>query len=202
MSFVNTMFTFISSFLSAGLVPTSETSLFSVVSSGLFGGLWEGVCTVLYWICKWFLAFMDFLQYFIQKLIGLDYWLKPGNRTLAGATEEDILFKFLYAESVENVFRALTAVFIILLIVITIYAIIKSEWTFMTGDGKGGNSKGTIFTSALKAVALVLVFPIVLTMGIISSNTILASIINAVGVDMASTFGGMMFSIASQTNSV
>lgn len=145
---------------------------------------------------------MDFLQYFIQKLIGLDYWLDKGNngsRSLSEATSEDMIFKFLYADSVQKVFRALIAVFVILLIVFTIYQIIKSEWDYMAGDGSKGNSKASIFRNALKAIALVIVFPVLLVMGIVSSNAILASIINAVGVDTASTFGGKLFAISASS---
>lgn len=142
---------------------------------------------------------MDFLQYFIQKLIGLDYWLEKsnnGNRTLGEATSEDMIFKFLYDDSVQKVFRALIAIFVILLIIFTIYQIIKSEWDYMAGDGSKGNSKTAIFRSSLKAIALVIVFPVLLVMGIVSSNAILASIINAIGVDMSSTFGGKIFAIS------
>ena len=144
---------------------------------------------------------MDFLQYFIQKLIGLDYWLetsKDGLRTLDEATSEDMIFKFLYSDSVQKVFRALCAVFVILLIIFTIFQIVKSEWDFMTGDGKGGNSKAAIFRSSIKAIVLVLVFPVLLVMGIVSSNAILASIVKAVGVDMSETFGGKIFAISAQ----
>lgn len=145
---------------------------------------------------------MDFLQYFIQKLVGLDYWLDKdlnGERTLDGATNEDVIFKFLYADSVQKVFRALVALFIVLLIIFTIFAIIKNEWDYMTGDGSKGNSKAAIFRSAIKAIALVIVFPVLLVIGIVSSNAILASIINAINVDMSETFGSKIFSVSAMS---
>ena len=202
MPLVSKIYSFVSSFISSMILPTTEKGVF-----GYFFGLWgqkawNGFMRVLYNIGKWFLAFMDFLQYFIQKLIGLDYWLDSsikGRRTLAEATTEDTIFKFLYADSVQKVFRALIVVFIILLIVFTIFQIIKSEWDFMTGDGKNGNSKNAIFRSSFKAILMVIIFPIMLIMGIVSSNAILASIIKAVSVDMAETFGGKIFSIAAQS---
>ncbi len=201
MPLVSRVYSFVATFISSMIVPTSDIGIGSLGFSHFFKSIWETICNGFYSVCKWFLAFMDFLQYFIQKLIGLDYWLDAsldGNRTLGKATSEDMIFKFLYADSVQKVFRALCALFIILLIVFTIFQIIKSEWDFMTGDGKNGNSKNAIFRSSFKAILLVLIFPIVLVMGIVSSNAILASIIKAVGVDMAETFGGKIFSIAAQ----
>ena len=185
MPLLSKIYSFVSTFISSMILPSTEKGMASYLFGRFFENIIEGLANFFYSICKWFLAFMDFLQYFIQKLIGLDYWLetsKDGLRTLDEATSEDIIFKFLYADSVQKVFRALCAVFVILLIIFTIFQIVKSEWDFMTGDGKGGNSKAAIFRSSIKAIVLVLVFPILLVMGIVSSNAILASIVKAVPV--------------------
>lgn len=165
-----------------------------------FGVLWNGVCGVFYIPCKWLLAFTDFLQYFIQKLIGLDYWLNNSVYSLSGATSSDLLFSFLYNDTIQRVFNTMVVVFVVLLIIFTIYAIIRSEWQYITGDqfGSGSNSKMGILRSSMKAIALVLIFPLVLTIGIISSNAILASLVKALNIDMSSTFGGSLFLIGSK----
>ena len=202
MPLVSKIYSFVSNFILSMILPSTEKGLGSYIFGHFFQKILEGLANFFYFICRWFLAFMDFLQYFIQKLIGLDYWLdssKDGARKLSEATSEDMIFKFLYADSVQKVFRALIAVFVVLLIIFTIYAIIKSEWDYMTGDGSKGNSKASIFRSSAKAIALVIVFPILLVMGIVSSNAILASIIKAVGVDMSDTFGGKIFSVSAQS---
>lgn len=160
--------------------------------------IWQGICSLFYEACKWFLAFLDFLQYFIQKLIGLDYWLNNNVYTLKGATDNDLLFSFLYNESVQRVFTAMVAIFFVLLIVFTIFAIVKSEWKFIT-QGEKDNSKTKIMRSSLKAITLVLIFPMILVLGIISSNAILASLVKALGIDMSTTFGSSIFQIASQS---
>ena len=157
------------------------------------------ICEIIYFLVKWLLAIVDFLQYFIQKLIGLDYWLQPGSKTIQGATDNDLLFQFLYNDTVQRVFRAMVGVFIILTIVFVIFAIVRTEWKYATGDGKGGNSKMQIFRSSFKSLILVLIFPLVLTLGIISSNAILASLVGALNLDMAQTFGGTLFSIAAES---
>lgn len=165
----------------------------------------EAVCSLFYWLCKWLLALVDFLQYFIQKLIGLDYWLGTGKKTWDGAIKNDILFSFLYNDTVQKVFRAMIGIFVVLLIIFTIVQIIRQEWSYITGtdgnsfgDGKG-NSKAKIIRDALRAIALVLVFPMMLMVGIISSNAILASLVKALNIDMASTFGSTIFAISSQS---
>ncbi len=162
--------------------------------------LFNFICGLFYNVVKWLLAFTDFLQYFIQKLIGLDYWVNNNVYSIEGATSSDLLFSFLYNDTIQKVFNTMLAVFAVLLIIFTVYAIIKSEWQYVTGKnfGDGTNSKAQIITNALKAIAMVLVFPLTLTLGIISSNAILASIYKALNIDMASTFGGTLFLIGSK----
>ena len=166
----------------------------------------QGVCIWFYGAVKWLLALVDFMQYFVQKLIGLDYWLNRSNYTLEGAIKSDLVFGFVYNDTVQNVFRAMVGVFFVLLIIFTIYAIIKSEWEHITGGSNGGkfgdgtsNSKTKIFRNSLKAIALVLIFPIFLSIGIVSANAILASLIKALNIDTSSTLGGQLFQIGSQT---
>ncbi len=178
----------------------SGITVFWAMIGEFFRFLGNGICVLFYSILKWFLAFCDFLQYFIQKLIGLDYWLSNSTYTLSGATKSDLLFSFLFNDTVQRVFRVLLILFIVLLIVFTIFQIIRQEWSFITGENFGdgkSNSKSKIIRGSIKAIALVIVFPLVLIVGIISSNAILASIVKALNIDMSSTFGSTIFSIAS-----
>lgn len=202
MSFGKLLTVISSLFCGQSLSPTKCADYFWLTINNFFVGIWQGVCSLFYWLCKWLLAVVDFLQYFIQKLIGLDYWLKPGSKTWSGAIKNDILFSFLYNDTVQRVFRAMVGVFIVLLIVFTIVQIVRQEWQYITGnnfgDGKS-NSKAEIMRRSMKAFALVLIFPMILTVGIISSNSILASLVKALNIDMATTFGGTLFSISAQS---
>lgn len=205
MSFVN-LFSTLATFVCGQTIKPDNVGFINHLGSMLgnfFAGIGQAICVGFYFVCKWMLAVVDFLQYFIQKLIGLDYWLKSGKKTIQGATDNDLLFKFLYNDMVQKVFRAMTAVFVVLLIIFTVVAIIRQEWGYITGGnfGDGKNSKNAIILKSLKAIALVLVFPMILIVGVISSNAILASLVNALNIDMASTFGGSIFSIAAQTGS-
>ncbi len=205
MSFVK-LFSVISSlFCDQTFSPSGN--FFWLTISNLLASVGQFICSCFYWVCKWLLALVDFLQYFIQKLIGLDYWLKAGKKTWSGAIKNDILFSFLYNDTVQRVFRAMVGVFVVLLIVFTIFSIIRQEWQYITGESKKGgsfgdgkgNSKASIIRDALKAIALVLIFPMILMVGIISSNAILASLVKALNIDMATTFGGSLFSISAQS---
>ena len=199
MSFVNVC-SVLKNFVSMQTIAPEPVGGFLTVVGSLLQSVWQAFLTLVYWVVKWFLAVVDFLQYFIQKLIGLDYWLSEAPKSFKGATESDLLFTFLYNDTVQRVFRAMIAVFFILLIIFTIFAIVKQEWTYATGgfESKEGNSKVKIMRDSIKAIALVLVFPVILLVGIISSNAILASIVNALSINMSQTFGGTIFSIGSQ----
>ena len=102
-------FKFLTSLISAtgqGIDPSYTRDVFmnSWASLGaLFGVLWNFICEGFYMIVKWLLAFTDFLQYFIQKLIGLDYWLNNNVYSIEGATKSDLLFSFLYNDTVQKV---------------------------------------------------------------------------------------------------
>ena len=203
--------TFLSKILGAQTIdPNSVGSSFGGYAWNSFvagiSQLFTWVCEVVFYgISKWLLAFTDFLQYFIQKLIGLDYWLNTPRYTIQGALKADLLFSFLYNDTVQKTFRALVGVFLVLLIIFTVFAIIRSEWQYITGSGKkgefgdGSNSKTSIIRNAIKAIALVIIFPIMLILGIISSDAILASLVRALNIDTGSTFGQQIFNVSTQS---
>ncbi|MBQ8762337.1 MAG: hypothetical protein IJZ26_03420, partial [Clostridia bacterium] len=208
------LFNFLTFFTNLFLDQTIEVT--GTIQTGFWGYLWtivgywfcivwQGICGLFYGICKLLLALTDFLQYFIQKLIGLDYWLNSPTYTIEGATKSDLLFSFLYNETVQKTFRAMVGLFLVLLIVFTIFAIVRNEWQYISGGGKGGNfgdganTKTAILKSSIKAIMLVLTFPLLITLGIISSDAILASLVKALNIDTGSTFGQQLFNIAAQS---
>ena len=203
---LSAIFSKISLMLANTIAPSSAGSSLGLAISEIAAAVWQWICSVIYSVVQWMLAFVDFMQYFVQKLIGLDYWLNQTKYTLDGAIESDIIFGFLYHDTVQYVFRAMVAIFFVLLIIFTIYSIVKSEWEHIAGKGGKfgdgvGNSKNKIFKSSLKAIVTVLIFPLVLVIGVISANAILASLIKALNINTASTLGGQIFQIASQTAS-
>lgn len=159
-----------------------------LVTAGLF--LWNWIMTFIYTIVKFALNIVDFIQFFVQRLVGVDFWTNT-NSTLADLGESDIIFRFMFSEEVLRVFRLIIIIAIVLLIVFSIIAIVKSEYSNAT-TGKG-DKKG-ILTSSLKAIFLVVLVPVMLIFGLLASNAVLASILNAVQPENNNlTIGGQIF---------
>lgn len=159
-----------------------------LVTAGLF--LWNWIMTFIYTIVKFALNIVDFIQFFVQRLVGVDFWTNT-NSTLADLGESDIIFRFMFSEEVLRVFRLIIIIAIVLLIVFSIIAIVKSEYSNAT-TGKG-DKKG-ILTSSLKAIFLVVLIPVMLIFGLLASNAVLASILNAVQPENNNlTIGGQIF---------
>lgn len=152
---------------------------------------------VVYVIVRFMLNIVDFLQFFCQKLVGIDYWMK-GNVSAETLGDSDIIFRFLFSDPVQRVLRLMTGVFAVLLIVFTIVAIIKSEYEYVTNNDvdKASNSKTGIFRTALKSIFLVIIMPILLIMGILASNAILSSLVNAFNLDNRQTLGSQIFTVS------
>ena len=191
------------------------SALFNFANSISFmGGFWESLSSIIttLWvfigdllvtlimvIFKWVLNIVDLLQLVIKKLVGLDYW---GTDKVSADTlgESDIIFKFLFNENVQRAFRYMVVIFVVLLIVFTIIAIVKNEYSMATStDSKASNSKKGILATALKSLLLVVLIPMMLFLGIMSSNAILTSLVNALNVNNDLSIGSQIFSVSAYT---
>lgn len=130
----------------------------------------------LYSIGLTLLSFVDFFQAFFNALCGMGtYWDSNGVKYV----DQDPILSLITNQTVLQVFLALTIVAIIMLILTTIIAMVRTEFT--TEGAK--NSKGTILGSALKSLAMFFIVPAACVLGIVLSNGLL----NAVNV---ATTGG------------
>ena len=156
--------------------------------------IWSRFMTFVHFIVKFALNICDLLQYFIQKLIGIDFWNSDASFDEIG--ESDILFRFLMNESVVKVFRALIVVGLILIIMFSIAAIVRSDYaTATSGELK---SKKQVLVASLKSIFLIILVPLMLLFGILASNAILASILNAINANSSNiTLGGQVFTASS-----
>ena len=153
----------------------------------------DGIMWLIYLIMRFILNIVDFMQYFVKKLVGLDYW---GTERVSADTlgESDVIFRFLYNDQVQRVFRIMLGVFVVLLIIFTIVAIVKSEYNYASSeDGKGSNDNKGIMVRSLKAIVLVILMPIMIVMGILASNAILTSLVNAFNINNKLTMGSQIF---------
>ena len=159
----------------------------------LLPAILDGIMWLIYLIMRFILNIVDFMQYFVKKLVGLDYW---GTERVSADTlgESDIIFRFLYNDQVQRVFRIMLGVFVVLLIIFAIVAIVKSEYNYASSeDGKGSNDKKGIMVRSLKAIVLVILMPIMIVMGILASNAILTSLVNAFNINNKLTMGSQIF---------
>ncbi len=159
--------------------------------------IWLGdiLVTLIFAIFKFVLCIVDLMQILVERLVGIDFWGKPG-ATLDDIANSDIIFKFIYSDAVQRAFRSMIVVAIVLLIVFSIIAIIKSEYDVAANGNSKASSKVPIMRTALKSLLTVFLIPILLVMGVLASNAILTGIVNALNVNNDLTLGSQIFSVS------
>lgn len=128
-----------------------------------------------YFVIKIVLNIMDFMGMIIKELSGqasISSLTKNSNYF-----ESDILFQFLFNDTTISILKAVFAFSILLLIIFTIIAIVKQEWQAHI-EGKVASIK-KIFRKVLLSIFTMIITPFILIVGIVFSNVILASALNA-----------------------
>ena len=156
---------------------------FSIVDGLL--ALWDTLMKLLITIGQWVLNILDFLFVFIREFIGMntDY------SSLESITRSDIIFEFIFDSAIVEVIKDMIGLALVLIILFSIIAIIKSEYNFLVSGQ--GNSKKQVLVRALKSIFLIVLVPIIAIGGIILSNAILHSLYIA-------TAGGSDVSLGTQ----
>lgn len=149
---------------------------------------------IAYFLAKLALNIMDFMNIVIKNLAGqaTNYSIS-GNSNLA---ENDILFQFLFNELTLKIFRYVLVFSALLLIIFTIMAIVRNEWqNHITGKQ---NSIKKIFRKVLISIFTTLIVPFILVVGIVFSNVLLSSAMNAItGQSGSFSLGAQLFSASS-----
>ena len=143
---------------------------------------------VLYSIGLTLLSLVDFFQAFFNALCGLGTYYDSGV-----AVQGDPILALITNKAVLQVFLALTIVAAIMLILTTIIAMVRTEFT--TEGAK--NTKGNIIGSALKSLAMFFVVPAACVFGIILSSGLLKAVYNATSGGDGVTAGAMVWYAAS-----
>ncbi len=167
------------------------------VNIALDGGLflsifqWLGnlILRLLYFICTFVLNLIELLQLAFSLILGIsvdinDYAVIDNNNPLV---------KILTNENVLKVFRFAVGVGIVLVIVFTIFAIIKSEYQNAIGVDEPLRQKGRIAARSLRSIFLMGFFPLMLLVSIILVNAILAGFNNILRGGKNSTIAGQIF---------
>lgn len=157
----------------------------------LFIVLYETLITVFYAIGKWILTFIDFIFVIVRQLAGMN----SDFDSVEEISQGDLIFKFVFSDSVVRIIRNVLIFSIVLLIIFSIFAIVKSEYQFVTQGG--GNSKSKIYKSILRSLFLMFLVPVVCVGSIVMSNAILRSLYLITSDDNTSMSMGAQIFIAS-----
>lgn len=148
--------------------------------------------TLINTICKWALTLVDFCFILIRQMGGLNVdYSKPEN-----ILDDDIIFKFLFDDSVKKILHNLVTLAVVVILVFGIIAIIKNEFTAMAnsaGSIEVKNDKSKIWNSIFQSLFLLIFVPVVFIGGLVMSNAILQTILNGITGAENMTIGSQIF---------
>ena len=147
----------------------------------------ETTIKLVYAIVKWALTAIDFLFILIRQMIGMNGDFSDTD----SLTESDMIFKFVFNDNVIDVIRAMLGYAILLIILFSIFAIVKSEYDFAINGGS--NSKKQVLSNALKSLFLMVLVPLLFIGGVILSTAIGKTIYIATAGGMDTMLGPQIF---------
>lgn len=156
---------------------------FSVIGdliNGALGWLWRLLYAVLVLAIG---RICDICQLLFRKFAGLDT-VRYANKQ----TDGDIVMALINDKSVQNVFWAMLVLAVLLLLITTFVATIKTEFN---KDGK--NSKKPVFQGAIRAIANFVLVPIITMFGMFMGNALLKAIDGATSVSNRTSLSSQIF---------
>ncbi len=125
--------------------------------------------SMLYNLVKVILYIVDFTVGLFKALAGIDavkYNGKSFGGLSSGEAYSDLLFAFLTDSTVQGTFFTLLGFSVVLLVIFTIVAMVKSEFTMDPGSA----AKGPILSRSFKALAQFFMVPIFVLLGVVTAN--------------------------------
>lgn len=156
---------------------------FSVIGdliNGAFGWLWRLFYAIFVLAIG---RICDICQLLFRKFAGLDT-VRYANKQ----TDGDIVMALINDKSVQNVFWAMLVLAVLLLLITTFVATIKTEFN---KDGK--NSKKSVFQGAIRAIANFVLVPIITMFGMFMGNALLKAIDGATSVSNRTSLSSQIF---------
>ena len=150
------------------------------------------LAAVGYIISSFLLKLIDFVEILFRALAGLP--AKEGADFSVGLSidgdQGDILIQLLRNHDIQQAFLSMCIVGLFLLVVTTVFQIIKVEYT--TEGAK--NAKGPIFQKAFKGAANLMLLPLLVVFGIVFANQLLNLLDKATSVNGNNpTISGLLF---------
>ena len=155
---------------------------------------------LIYFICKWIMYFLDIIFFYIKQISGMTVDTSSLESLASGET--DMVFKMLTVNSnlIVQIIRQLIGVGLIVIIVLTIIAVIKTQYDAFIKNSPASNSKAMM--NLAKSLILIIVTPAIAIGGIMMSNIVLKSLYNATSVSGAPSLGSSIFSMASTSGNM
>lgn len=170
-------------------------SLFNAgdVVSGVWANIVEWFLTVLgnlfYTICQFALTIIDLLQIIVYKFLGIT----TDVNTFKVYDSNNPLIKFLTNSKLIEIMRTAMIVAVVLVLVFSIFSIIKGEWDKASKDQD--YSVKMVWSRAFRSILGMVMFPGVFMAVIILVNALLASFSAALSQNSNTTLGGQVFAI-------
>jgi hypothetical protein len=172
------------------------------IVDGIVGGLGDKItflvdgylsyfATFIYTIFLAWTTLLDVIQLLFRKLAGLDFYVVNGQQT---TQQRDFALVLINNQAIMNVFWSLAILAIVLLLVSTFIAVIKSEYQPLAT--RGGNSKSKVIGKSLKSIVLFATVPAVAILGLFVGNALLGSLDQATASDNIG-LSGRIFAAAS-----
>lgn len=172
------------------IVPVVESAIRIVVTVVQYF-----TATFFYEISCFLLQLIDFVEVLFRALSGLDNTSSSGIQLSLGNGEGDLLIQLLRSEEILQAFYAVCIVGIFLLIITTIFQMIRVEYTTEGAQ----NSKSGIIGKSLKSLANLMLIPLLVIFGVIIGNGVLDLIDTATGGGDGTKISGTLFITAAST---
>ena len=126
---------------------------------------------LFYYLFRSISYIVSFVEALFRKLVGIDPMTINGFET-GGDSSTDLVYGLIFNDQVQNLFWAILGFSVVLLVIFTIIALVKSEFTL---DLKS-SAKGPIIGRAFKAIINFFLVPIFTILAILGVNVLVRSI--------------------------
>lgn len=126
----------------------------------------------LYWVLAKLAYLCNLIINLVRALAGLEtYWYNGTQINPGESGQGDIIINFVQEQGLINIFIALFVLSIVLLFIVTLVSVIKSEWS-PVNEAKG-NNKYAVISKSIRALVNFITVPMVSILGIIVGNELL-----------------------------
>lgn len=126
------------------------------------------ISTFLFNLLKAILFIIQFTEDLFKSLAGISSIGFNGSTIGGTGSSSDLLFAFLTSSVVQNTFFAVLGFSIVMLVIFTIIAMVKAEFTIDTKTA----AKGPILARSFKAILQFFIVPVFVLIGVVASNAL------------------------------